>query len=51
MLLSVHVPKTGGRLFQSLLGEHFGERLLADYRNWVEIGSPVAEAHNAAERR
>lgn len=31
MLISVHIPKTGGSSFRTLLKSHFGDRLLLDY--------------------
>jgi hypothetical protein len=31
MLISVHIPKTAGTAFRSLLQQHFGERLYFDY--------------------
>jgi hypothetical protein len=33
MLISVHVPKTGGSSFKTLLESHFGNRLLLDYHD------------------
>jgi Sulfotransferase family len=33
MLISVHVPKTGGSSFKTLLESHFGDRLLLDYHD------------------
>jgi hypothetical protein len=31
MLISIHIPKTAGTAFSSLLQQHFGARLLLDY--------------------
>ena len=31
MLISVHIPKTGGNSFRSVLQAHFGDRMLLDY--------------------
>ena len=31
MLISVHIPKTGGTSFGAMLARHFGPRLLRDY--------------------
>lgn len=31
MIISVHIPKTGGRTFRSLLEAHFEDRLFLDY--------------------
>lgn len=33
MLISVHLPKTGGVTFRSLLQKHYGEALLLDYQD------------------
>lgn len=33
MLISVHVPKTGGSSFKTFLESHFGDRLLLDYHD------------------
>ncbi len=33
MLVSVHIPKTGGVTFRSLLKKHFGTKLLYDYQD------------------
>ncbi|MBK1647494.1 sulfotransferase family 2 domain-containing protein [Rhabdochromatium marinum] len=33
MLISVHIPKTGGASFRSVLMRHFGESLLFDYED------------------
>jgi hypothetical protein len=33
MIVSVHIPKTGGLSFKTLLMAHFGDRLLLDYHD------------------
>ncbi len=33
MIISVHIPKTGGLSFKTLLRAHFGDRLLLDYHD------------------
>ncbi len=33
MLISVHIPKTGGGSFRKLLEQYFGDRLLPDYQD------------------
>ena len=51
MIVSVHIPKTGGRTFQRLLRKRFGPRLLEDYGDWMDYGGPDAFAHNARRRQ
>ncbi len=50
MIVSVHVPKTAGKSFQSDLEHVFGARLLADYGDWPESTTPEATAHNERRR-
>jgi hypothetical protein len=50
MIVSVHIPKTGGRSFQHDLAVAFGPRLLADYGDLVELDTPEAHLHNARRR-
>jgi len=61
MLISVHIPKTAGTAFSSLLRQHFGERLYLDYADrplaphfawrrlasrWKRVTSFDASAHD-----
>lgn len=50
MIISVHIPKTAGRSFQQSLQAQYGERLLADYGDWLEIHTPQAQSHNQGRR-
>jgi hypothetical protein len=47
MIVSVHIPKTGGTSFRIDLQQAFGARLLLDYQDWpAEIATPDCAAHN-----
>ncbi|MEY3220955.1 MAG: hypothetical protein RIT27_2312 [Pseudomonadota bacterium] len=53
MLVSVHIPKTGGSSFRTLLENHFKDRLLLDYadtpfeyNNFVRNSSAVLKIFN-----
>jgi hypothetical protein len=47
MILSIHIPKTGGTSFGLLLQAAFGQRLMLDYGDWAGFNSPEAIAHRA----
>lgn len=48
MLISVHIPKTGGTAFGAVLERRYGERLLRDYRDRPLSHGPVARLAAAA---
>lgn len=50
MLLSVHVPKTGGRSLFKDLGDAFGPRILWHNNDWVEITTPQARERRERHR-
>jgi hypothetical protein len=50
MIVSVHIPKTGGTSFRHMLQAHFGPRLLLDYGDWPELDTPEAQAHHRRRR-
>jgi hypothetical protein len=50
MIVSVHVPKTGGTSFKSLLERAYGQRLLLDYGDWAGFTTPEAIARRAHRR-
>ena len=49
MILSIHVPKSGGNSLRQLLQLEYGERLLLDYGDWA--GFNVPEAIQRCKRR
>lgn len=45
MILSIHIPKTGGQSFRARLEATFAPRILIDYGDWVGSDTPEAIAH------
>ena len=50
MIISVHIPKTGGSTFRKLLKRAFGPRLLLDYGDWAGFKTQEAMARRAMRR-
>jgi len=44
MLISVHIPKTGGTSFGELLKQDYNTRVMLDHRDWVGLHTPEAVA-------
>jgi hypothetical protein len=50
-LVSLHIPKTGGTTFLHCLREHYGRRLLLDYKDQPMRHGPLARPWIAARSR
>lgn len=48
MIISIHIPKTAGNAFKEMLTEAYGERVRADYGDWVGVNTPEAIARREA---
>jgi len=42
MIISLHIPKSGGNSFRELLQMHFGNRVMLDYGDWAGFNVPEA---------
>lgn len=51
MIVSIHISKTAGTTFGTLLRNRFGKRFLADYGDWMGAESPAAVAWREERRR